>query len=278
MKSIFVLFAGFLIGIANIIPGLSGATVAISLGIYERLIEALTNLRQNFRQYIPFLLLLVIGALIGIVVFAKGIVISFEKYELWTVCFFIGLILGGIPYIYSKTSKKLSFSNILAFIIAGGLVLLLGFANIENGQTVENVAFLDYLMIILVGFLGAAAMIVPGISGAFIFIVLGYYNYILETINNLTNPDLFFNSLFVLSLLALGIIIGLFTIAKMIKYFINKHCDITYFAILGIVVASVIILFIPFLPLEVIFYQAVVALLLIDAGFFITYLLGGLHD
>ncbi len=278
MRSIFVFIAGVLIGIANVIPGLSGATVAISLGVYEQLIDALAYLRTNFSKNISFLAILFAGAVIGIIVFAKGIVFSFAEYELWTICFFIGLILGGIPYIYLKTTKRLSIGNLSAFLIACLLVLLMGFADVNSDVAVDNLTLIDYLMIILVGFLGSAAMIVPGISGAFIFIVLGYYNFIIETISNLTKPAMWLESVVILSFLALGIIIGIFTIAKMIKYFIVNHADVTYFAILGIIAASVVILFVPLLTIEVVFYQAVIALLLIDAGFFITYFLGGKND
>jgi len=270
--------AGVAIGIANIIPGLSGATVAISFGVYEKLIEAIATIKTTFIQNLSFLAILGFGIIVGIITFAKGIVFSFEKYELWLVCFFIGLILGGIPAIYQKTNKQFSATNIIPLLIAFGLVLLIGLVDVNNTVNSNDLGLINYLMIVLVGFLGASAMIVPGISGAFIFLVLGYYHVIIEAIANLTDSNLFLESLIILGFLAIGIILGLFSFAKLIKYFLKQYSNQTYFAIFGVIFASIIILFKPLIDIEIVFYQAVIALLLIDLGFFITYLLGGRHD
>lgn len=276
MRKLYYLISGFIIGIANVIPGLSGATLAVSLGIYEKIIESVTTLFSEFKKNIVFLSFLGIGMIAGILTFAKGLSFAFEEYELWTVCFFIGLILGGVPYIFNKTNKSFNFKNIFIFAIAFFLILFLGSMTVSTNGDIVNPGMLDYMIILIAGFLGASAMIIPGISGSFIFILLGVYEYIINTLNNLTIPTLFLESFIVLIFLGIGVLIGIFTVAKVMKFLIEKHQNTTYTAILGIIFASIIVLIIPQIQTEVIFGQALIAVLLIDFGFFVSLLLGGI--
>ncbi len=274
MKVTYTFLSGIIIGMANVIPGVSGATLAISLGVYENLLEAITNFHKNIKKNLLFLLVLGLGALTGIFFLAKGIVFSFEKYQLFTVCFFIGLILGGIPFIFQKTNKKFNFTNLFIFIVSFAIIFIIGLINVENETISQDLTIVEYLKITIAGFIGSGSMIIPGISGAFILVVMGYYNFIIEKINDITNPALFKESIIVLLFFGIGVLLGIYLIAKIIKYLITKYQNITYVIILGIIFASIIVLLIPLLKLNIVFGQAIIALLLIDAGFFISYYIG----
>ena len=117
-ENLILVAKGFVIGIANIIPGVSGGTLAITLGIYERLIKAISHFFTNLKENIKFLVPIAVGAVLSLLILSNVIGYALDHYPIPTTLLFVGLIFGGVPLLYRhvKTEKK-SGSNLLIFFI-----------------------------------------------------------------------------------------------------------------------------------------------------------------
>ena len=220
------LLVGLALGTANIIPGVSGGTIAMTMGIYERLIGIASNIFKDLKKNIMFLLPIGIGMVLAILLLSKVINYSLENYEFQTVFFFVGLILGGLPFLFKKVTKKsIGVKNVMISVICFALVFSLTFLN--EGNNVVNLDAITFSLLIklfIVGIIAAATMVIPGISGSFILMLLGYYKPIVETISNLTNFDLLIHNGLVLGTFGIGIIVGIVVISKIIEFLFSTIC------------------------------------------------------
>lgn len=240
-----LIIKGFIVGIAFIIPGVSGGTLAVYLGIYKKLLDSIGNIFTDFKNSVKFLIPFAIGGVISVLGLAKlfGILIEWNSYIV--LMFFIGLLAGGLKHIYLKSQVK---SLHLPSLISGGLafMLLLLVIIIDKTKSTEgieyfNLVFTDYLIIIGLGIVGATTMIIPGISGSAMLMVLGFYTAIVtNVIGNVLNFDNLTYNLRVLVFFALGIFIGIILFSKLISFLLDKYPKQTYFAILGFIIASII--------------------------------------
>lgn len=265
---------GFFMGIANIIPGVSGGTLAITMGIYEDLIGAISHFFSHFKKNIIFLIPIGIGAVLAIALGSKAIGYSLDAFPLPTILFFAGLILGGIPMLYGKIKGEWKVRNILIFLLTFAFVIGLMFLKTGKDVQLQNIDFMGYFMLFLVGIVASATMIIPGISGSFMLMVMGYYEPIVNTINELTSFQNVGHNIAVLIPLGLGILVGIVGIAKLIEFLFKKFEVPTYFGIIGFVLSSIIGIFVStkglvFAPLPVI-----VGIVLFILGFGIAYKLG----
>ncbi len=236
---------GFILGIANIIPGVSGGTLAITLGIYEELIDVISHVFSNLKKNLKFLIPIGIGAVLSVLLMSKLINYSLDKFPIPTTLFFIGLIVGGVPLIYKRVEKnKLNIKNACAFLIPFILVVTMAFMKDGNyAVDLSNVNPVMLIVLFLVGAVAAATMVIPGISGSFVLMLLGFYKPILNTISNITDFSLLTHNIMILVPFLLGVVIGIVLIAKLIEYLLKKHKVITYYSILGFITASIISLF-----------------------------------
>ena len=139
MKNVILAIKGFFIGLANIIPGVSGGTLALTLGIYEKLIGCISHFFKNLKENIKFILPIGIGAVIAILSLSHLISFCLDNYVLPTILFFIGAILGGLPMLIKKVSgHKITISNIIIFLITFGIIILLLFLNSETEVSFQN--------------------------------------------------------------------------------------------------------------------------------------------
>ncbi len=231
---------GIIFGFANIVPGLSGGTIAVSLGIYEKLINIFSNAYKEVLKNKSFLISFILGVILAIILGSTVISYLFETHEYLTIMFFIGVIIGGIPKLYKKVESKVNFENIIFFILSFSLVMLITFLN--NGINEVNISFnlLFIIILFLVGILVASSMVIPGLSGSFILLLIGFYYPIVKIVNEFIRfNDLLINFIFLFSF-GLGLLFGIVYISKAIKFLIEKYETKTYFAILGFVVASII--------------------------------------
>jgi len=269
---------GFIIGVANIIPGVSGGTLAITLGIYEKLINIISHFFKNIKENIKFLIPIVIGAVLSILILSKVISYSLDKFPLPTTLLFIGLILGGLPMLFGKIKKgrkKGKFSNVLIFLITFSIVTIFGFMGTGNSNVnLANPNFYDYILLFLVGMIAAATMIIPGISGSFMLMMLGYYKPIINTISSLASFKNIIHDLMVLIPFGLGIIIGIVLVAKLIEILLEKFPIKTYYGIIGFVLASIITIFIPLTNTTITIPSVIVGVILLLIGGTIAYKLG----
>ena len=275
-NNIFLVLKGFLLGIANIIPGVSGGTLAITLGIYNDLIAAISHFFKNLKKNLSLLIPLGIGMVLAILLGSKVISLCLDKFPFPTTLFFIGLIVGGIPLLTKKIKgNKLKPINIAAFLLPFSVVMLMTFLNEGNNVVnLTNVNFIQMLLLFLVGMVAAATMVIPGVSGSFVLMLLGYYKPIVSTIGNLTDFSLFWHNVLVLAPFGLGILIGIVLIAKLIEYLLKKHETATYYAIIGFVTSSVIGLVVPLIGGKTSTIEVLAGIVLFIMSFIIGYKLG----
>ena len=276
MKNIILMLKGMVIGVANIIPGVSGGTLMITLGLYEEIINTISHFFKNFKKNLKFILPIAIGMVISILLLSKVISLCLDKYPFPTTFFFIGLILGGIPLLWRKASAaKGKIGNWIVFIITFGIVLT--FAFLKSGDAVVDLTNLDlsgYLMLGLVGVVSASTMIIPGISGSFVLMLLGYYKPIVDTIKNLTNLENIGQNILILIPFGIGLVLGIVGVAKLIEYLFNKYPVKTYYGVLGFVIASIAAIILPLLSISPSIMEVIVAIILVIVGGIIAYKLG----
>ena len=237
---------GAVIGLANIIPGVSGGTMAVSMGIYDRLIHCITHLFQEFKKSVGFLIPIVIGAGVALIASSFGLEYLFDHYPVPVNLLFVGLILGGLPAMYKKVKgSRIRAGHIVASLVFFGLVTALAAVGEREGAQVDlHFSFLNVILLFLVGVIASATMVVPGVSGSMILLLLGYYHPIIENINAfiraLTSLDVdgILQGCGVLVPFGIGVVAGIFAIAKLIEIIFAKFPLYAFWAIIGLILAS----------------------------------------
>ncbi len=247
MKYIVLMVKGFIMGIANIIPGVSGGTIALILGIYEELVNRVSHLFENLIDNIKYIIPIAIGMGISLLVMSGVINYSYENFPLPTMMFFVGLVVGGIPMLYGNIKGKKESknkSNYLIFLITFGMVILLSLSNVLFNMSsvvdLNNLSLGGYLLLFLVGIIAAGTMVIPGISGSLVLMLLGYYYPIISKINELKSFDNLGSNILILGVFGVGVLFGIVIIAKLLEMLFKKHTVKTYFGVLGFVTASII--------------------------------------
>lgn len=284
MKEFIVnILRGMVVGIANVIPGVSGGTMMVSMGIYDKLILVLTHFIKRFKEAVALLVPILVGMLLSIAIFAK--VFSeflFPNFPFQTTLFFIGLIVGGIPVIYGKVKgNTIRLPQILAFVAF--FVLVIGFALIgEGGGASADVTFSvgTVLKLLGVGIIAAATMVIPGVSGSMIMMILGYYNTIIGTVNDFVNAlkdfdiSAMLGTFVVLIPFGIGVLVGIVAVAKLIEFLLKKYPQVTYWAIIGLIAASPFAILIMMDIGTIGIVEILTGAVLLVAGFFISMKLG----
>ena len=230
--NILLIIKGFIVGIAKIIPGVSGAMLAMTLGIYEKIIDAITNFFNNPKDNLKILLNFGIGCFIAIILFSKLILFLLNNYYYLTIYLFLGLILGTLI----NFKKKLIFSKKNIFILIISSIILFIFTNFKSSNIfIFKGTLLNYLYTILLGFIDAATSIIPGISGTVIYMLLGTYQYVLSI---LSNP---FSLVFIMFLI--GLFIGIIIVCYIMNYLLKYKKEETYIIIFAFMIISIITLF-----------------------------------
>lgn len=223
---------GIVISIAQVIPGVSGGTIAMILGIYDKLIHAVNNILSDFKNQYKILFQVGIGAVLGILIFSNLIGFLLENYSIQLGYLFIGIILGGAPLMFRKATIN-GFNKInLVYLILGIIVVMLMSTNsTDNSTIITSVNLLTFIELFLAGIVIAIALILPGISGSFILLVLGLYNTVIIAVSEFNIP--------ILIPILLGGIVGTLGTAKVIETLLNKYSGQTYMLIGGFILGSV---------------------------------------
>ncbi|MFW5794129.1 MAG: DUF368 domain-containing protein [Bacillota bacterium] len=245
MANLIILLKGFIVGIAFIIPGVSGGTLAVYLGVYKKFLDSIGKMFTNFKDSLKFLIPFLLGALLSVLALAKLFAILIEWNSFIVLLFFIGLLIGGIKHLYLKAHIKILNLSTMLSLIFGFVVLMIIIIIDKFSSTTMVVAFdlnfTSYLLIIGLGIISVTTMIIPGISGSAMLMVLGYYTAIVSNvIGNIADLSSFSYNIQVLIFFFIGMVIGLIIFSKLISYLIEKYPQETYFAILGLVLASII--------------------------------------
>lgn len=258
MNSIVLLLKGIVIGMANVIPGVSGGTLAVVFNIYGEFVNAITlNVRKLWANK-KFLIPLLGGMAAGVLLFSKLISVLYGHFPVQTNCAFTGLVIGSIPLIFSYAKKipaekkcSVPLAASLVLCAAAGFAVLLFFSRLE-GSVDRSSAALSILpplsaalafRIFIAGVFGAIVMIVPGISGSLIMLVMGVYTIVITSIPALFSPQTFIHALLLLLPNGIGVILGLLSGAKLISFFLKKIPNHTYAVILGLLCGSAVTIF-----------------------------------
>ena len=224
------IFQGMVVGIANIIPGVSGGTMMVAMGLYDRLIHAITHLKSEFKNSMKLLIPIFAGAGIAIIVLSRIFEYLLAVYPIPTNFAFCGLIAGSLPFIFKKVKgHKVTVGKLIPFVIFFAVVILMALLGETDGAA-ANVSFslINVVKLLLVGVVAAATMVVPGVSGSMMLMLLGYYDTILKTINQ------FIDALAALDMhgilvqcgvlipFGIGVVAGIFLIAKLIEFIFMK--------------------------------------------------------
>lgn len=243
-----LILKGAVIGIANVIPGVSGGTMAVVMGVYDKLIHAITHLKSEFKGALKLLLPIIVGAALGVVILTEVITRALEHFPVQTNFLFIGLIVGGLPIIVKKlkeTGEKVSVGNIIAMVIF--FLVVVGFALLGEGSAADTritLSFAEIIKLFVIGVIASATMVIPGVSGSMVLMLLGYYYLILDSISEWIHALLAFD---IPTLLAktgillpfgIGVLAGIGVIAKLIEIVFEKFPNYAYCGIIGLIVAS----------------------------------------
>ncbi len=262
LKWIKNMLSGLVIGVANIIPGVSGGTMMVILNMFDKIIGAVSDFRKDVKGNIIFLFQILLGAAVGIILFSKLITYMLENHLVVTNFFFIGLILGSVPLVFRNAfpkeqlkdgKKSVKISSVIWFVLALALLIVISFTKTSetttNIQTV-TVTFPMLLQLFFGGIIAAIAMIIPGVSGSFVMVLLGIYPLVSGTAAALfpINVSLWMSTLIPIGVAAgLGIIIGLIVGAKLINLVLKRFTQQTYFGILGLLFGSLFCIYPGFL-------------------------------
>lgn len=262
---------GFILGVANVIPGVSGGTMAVSMGIYELILSSIVNFFKNAKENILKLLPIILGILVALVSTSKLVTFALNNYKAQTICLFIGLIFGGVSLIMRKIRGKRSKSNILIFLLVFSLVIGLNFIKPDLVKiSFENMGIIDYILLVGIGFIASSAMVIPGISGSFILMVLGYYDKIIYTVSNITKISELGSNLLILIPFGIGVVLGIVFMAKLITKLIEKYKTKTYFAIMGFVLSSVVVLVLQITDFKFTFVNIITSLFALCWGYILS--------
>ena len=272
---ILLILKGFVLGIANIIPGVSGGTLAITLGIYERMIEAISHFFKNFKENLKFVMLLGIGILISLALFSNVIGYCLDNYPFATILFFIGIILGGMPLLFKNVKGTINVKNGVVFAITFSIVMAMTF--MSAGDKVISLDTLNVgkgISLFFSGAIASASMLLPGISGSFVLMLIGYYHPIVNAIRSLTKFENLFHNVIVLGIAGVGILLGIVLAAKLIEYLLEKFEIPTYYGIIGFVIASIISIFITAVSNSVGILEIIIGIALMIVGILLSKVIG----
>lgn len=259
---------GALIGAANTIPGVSGGTLAVVTGIYDRLVDAIAHFfggTGGWRANLRFLIPIALGVAVGILGFARVVDFFLQRYPDQTAFFFIGLILGSLPFIV-KTGfgGRLRWSYLPPGLITFAVLLSMALAGRPpQSEPITTVTALTALVLFGGGLVSSATMVIPGISGSFILLVIGLYSTLIAAARDI--------NLAVLGVFAVGAGVGIILISKFISFLLARFHGVTYAAIVGLVLGSVVTLW-PGMPPGLL--AGLVDLAVFAGGFAAAYFLG----
>jgi putative membrane protein len=248
VKNILLVIKGFIMGIANIIPGVSGGTLALTLGIYEDFIGAISHFFRNIKKHVNFLLPIFVGILLSVITMSNVISTCFDQYPIPTTLFFMGLVIGGIPMLLKRvknTKEKKQVSSYVIALITFSIVMIMAFSEQIFGSGLGNVSFsnmavFDYVILFFVGLIAAATMVIPGVSGSLVLMLLGYYLPIIGVLKELTKFENLGPNLLVAFVFGVGVLVGIVAISKVIEYLLEKFEAKTFFGVIGFILASII--------------------------------------
>lgn len=265
---------GFGMGTSDLIPGVSGGTIALLLGIYDDFISSVSGLfSKRFWPSFKFLLPILLGMGLAIALLSNLFNYLLSYHEIPTMFFFTGLIIGIIPYLLKTSNFKQMFKTKHYLMILIGIIILVIITLLNNGDKHSGETLTLSLGLIIkyfiAGMFASSAMLLPGISGSFMLLVFGAYGTVMFSISELVNLN--FTALPILIIIGLGILTGFMLSSRMIQYFLHHHTRMTFALIIGFVIGSIYAVF-PDFPENGLVW--IISFLTIIIGFIVSFTLG----
>ena len=241
MSFFYLFLIGILIGTGMVIPGVSGAVIAVIFGVYDKMIKSLTKLFKNFKNNFMFLFILGLGILVGAIWFSNVLMFLYQIHEVITKFSFIGLILGGVPFLFKEIKLKYNKINYVAMIFT----FILSFVLWIFSKTILQIdldgnsssCIMNFINLFLAGVIYSVGKVIPGISGSFLLIIIGMYEYVLSVIAHPITIGL--TQITRLIPFIMGLIIGILVLLKLINFLLEKHYGLTYSIIAGFILGSI---------------------------------------
>lgn len=236
------LYRGFFMGISDLIPGVSGGRIAFILGIYDELLASISGFfSRNWKKHIGFLLPLGIGIGTTLLLFSRVIEYLLKNQPAPTQYFFMGLVVGVLPFITKQAGVKRNFTwqHFIVILLVGGALASLAFIKPQDTAVITSLTASNTIGLFFAGWAGSIAMLLPGISGSFILLVLGVYSTAIGALSN-------FN-LSIIAVIGAGIIVGFIVSNKAISYLLKHFKYIMFAVIIGLIVGSLFVIY-PGIP------------------------------
>ncbi|WLR44177.1 DUF368 domain-containing protein [Bacillus carboniphilus] len=259
------IYRGFLMGTSDIIPGVSAGTIAVLLGIYNSLLAAINGFfSKEWKKHLGFLIPLGVGVISAILLLSHLLESLLENYQEPTHLFFLGLILGILPFLVFQADVKNNFTSrhYILLIVAAIAIASMVFLD-QNTSQWQVIGMKEIVLLFLSGWVASMAMLLPGISGSFILLIFGVYATVLGGVNDL--------NLIILIPVALGVMLGFISMSKLLNYLMSAHTSIMYALIIGMVTGSLAVVYKGFSS------NILLCLLTFTLGFIIAILLGNLE-
>ncbi len=242
---------GLAIGVSFIIPGVSGGTMAVILGIYDKIINSVNLLTKKLIEAFKILLPIGLGAVLAILICWYPFKLAFEHIMIVMVSLFAGFIVGGMPGIFDEVKgQKIKPIYIVVCILAIVLSAGLGILSVSLELNIQSLYISRpwwlFILVILAGIISAFALVVPGVSGSMIMMVLGFYTPTLNLIDNFLSWTNVGSAISILACLAVGVISGVFIASKIMALLLRRFRNGTFFAIIGIIIGSLIAIYYNF--------------------------------
>ena len=269
--------------VVGIIPGVSGGTMMVAMGLYDKLIHAITHLKSEFRESLKLLVPIFLGAAIAIVALSRLFEFLLTNYPIPTNFAFCGLIAGSLPFIFKKVKgHAVSVGKGVCFVIFFAVVILMAVMGETSGNAADvSFGFINVAKLLVVGIIAAATMVIPGVSGSMMLMLLGYYDTILKTINKFMDALIAFDiqdilvQCGILIPFGIGVILGIFLIAKLIEFIFSKAEIHAYYAIIGLILASPIAILLKTDWSDFSVLMLVTGIITFVLGWFVSSKLGG---
>lgn len=264
------LYRGLCMGISDLIPGVSGGTIAFILGIYDELLASISGVfSRNWKKHIGFLIPLAIGMGGALLLFSRVIEYLLGNYFEQTQFFFLGLVIGVLPFIARQANIKSHFNSkhFLLILVVGAALASLAFISPQDSTPIESLTMTNAIGLFFAGWAGSMAMLLPGISGSFILLLLGVYSTAIGALSNLNLP--------IIAVIGAGVIVGFIVSSKAISFLLARFKHGTFAVIIGLIIGSVFVMY-PGLPSDG--TELVMCLLTLFIGLIVASLFGSNED
>lgn len=259
------IYRGMMMGISDLVPGVSGGTIAVLLGIYDQFIAAINGIfTKQWKKHFSFLIPLAVG--IGLAIFSFSHLMDWllDHYERPTFYFFLGLIIGILPFLFRESEAKTTFRFYHYVLLIIGILAISALpTSMSEGGLIEERSLAIYGLLFVAGMAASAAMILPGVSGSFVLVVLGVYRTVIHAVKELDIP--------VIITVGIGIAIGIVGMGKIIHYFFLHFRTATFAVIIGLVIGSVYVIFPGWATSAM---ELVACIIVFAGGLFVAYVLG----